>query len=183
MRSPELATRLADYAALVRRHSSRLDLVSDRDLDRFEERHVADSLRALRLVDAAPDGVAADVGSGAGLPGIPLAIARPERRWRLFEPRRRRAAFLEEAVRALGLDCEVVVARAEDAATDARFARAHALVVARALAPPGDALRLVRPLTQAGGIAAVFVGVGAEPPPEAEESSDGLAILRPTGPD
>lgn len=172
------AARLAQYAALVRRHAPRLDLVSDADLDRFEERHVADSLRALRLLDTAPDGPAADVGSGAGLPGIPLAILRPGRRWRLLEPRRRRAAFLEEAIRALGLDCDVVVARAEEAATDPRYAGAHAVVVARALAPPAAALGLIRPLVAPGGVAAVFLGAGATVPAGAEETSDRLAILR-----
>ena len=99
------------YAQLVRAYSPKLDLVSPRDLDRFEERHIRDSLRALRYVRQAPPGPAVDVGSGAGLPGIPLAIADPYRHWRLLEPRRRRAAFLEEVVRELDLPNVEVLAR------------------------------------------------------------------------
>src|SRR5688500_14128170 len=69
------------YAALVRAWAPKLDLVSPADLERFEERHIADSLRVLDLVAGAPQGPCCDVGSGAGLPGIPLAIA-SERHWR-----------------------------------------------------------------------------------------------------
>jgi 16S rRNA (guanine527-N7)-methyltransferase len=171
---------LTAYAELVRGWGPRLGLVSDRDLDRFRERHVDDSLRLLPLLDSLPPGPSVDVGSGAGLPGIPLAIARPERGWRLLEPRRRRAAFLEEAVRALALDnCEVVTVTAEEAGRDPRLARAHALAAARALAPPRHAFELLLPLVAAGGTAAVFVGKGGGVPPETEEFAPGIVILRP----
>ena len=145
------------------------------DLDRFRARHIDDSLRLVPLIDDLPAGPCADVGSGAGLPGIPVAIARPERTWRLIEPRRRRAAFLEEAVRELELDCEVVVATAAEAA--ARGAD-HALATARALAPPPRALEMIVPLVAGGGVAAVFVGAGDPIPPETEEWEEGIAIVR-----
>jgi 16S rRNA (guanine527-N7)-methyltransferase len=112
------------------------------------------------------------------LPGIPLAIARPERAWRLIEPRERRAAFLEEVVRELDLDCQVVVSTAEEAAGDRRFAGAHVLTTARALAVPGVALTLLLPLTAPGGVAAVFIGSEAQVPQHAEEWQEGLAIVR-----
>lgn len=115
------------------------------------------------------------MGSGAGLPGVPLAIARPQRRWRLIEPRRRRAAFLEEVVRRLQLDCEVVVATVAQAADTLG---PHALVTARALAEPARSLELILPLVGSSGIAAVFVGEGGRIPPEAEEWQEGLAIVR-----
>ena len=145
------------------------------DLDRFRTRHIDDSLRLLPLVEQAPPGPCADVGSGAGLPGIPLAIARPERTWRLIEPRRKRAAFLEEVVRTLELTCEVVMATAAQAAAQLG---PHAFVTARALAEPGRALDLILPLVASPGIAAVFLGEGARIPPEAEEWQEGVAIVR-----
>jgi 16S rRNA (guanine527-N7)-methyltransferase len=173
---------LAGYAELVRAWGSRLGLVSEGDLARFRERHIDDSLRLLPLLDSLPSGPAVDVGSGAGLPGIPLAIARPERAWRLLEPRRRRAAFLEEVVRELALgNCEVVVATAEEAARDPRLAHAHALATARALASPQQAPALLLPLVTVGGTAAVFVGRGDRLPPEAEEFVPGIGILRSAG--
>src|SRR5918999_4554751 len=120
--SREAAATLARYADLVRRWSERVNLVGPSDLDHFESRHIADCLRLLPLARGLAPGPAIDVGSGAGLPGAVLAIAEPGRRWRLLEPQRRRAAFLEEVVRVLRLDAEVVVLSAEDAAVDADLA-------------------------------------------------------------
>jgi 16S rRNA (guanine527-N7)-methyltransferase len=166
------------YAGLVRRWASRLDLVSPQDLDRFEQRHIHDSLRLLPLLEELPSGPAVDVGSGAGLPGIPLSIAAPDRSWRLLEPRRGRAAFLEEVVRQLDLDCEVLALSAEEAASDPRLARSHALAVGRALAPPDAALALLKPLLAPGGVGALFVGAAAPMPPKTHVWSEGLAIFR-----
>jgi len=172
---------LSTYAELVRAWGSRIGLVSDRDLDRFRERHVDDSLRLLPLVDSLPAGPAVDVGSGAGLPGIPLAISRPGRAWRLLEPRRRRAAFLEEVVRELALvNCQVVAVTAQDAGRDPHLAHAHVLATARALTSPRYAPGLLLPLLAPGGTAAVFVGGGDELPPGTEEFVPGIGILRST---
>lgn len=179
--SGELAARFAALEQMVLTWSRRLDLVSPRDLPRLYDRHIRDSLRALPLVEAAPPGVCVDVGSGAGFPGVPLAIA-SRRNWRLLEPRSKRAAFLEEAVRELGLDgCEVLQMTAQDAARDPALARGHALATARALAPPAEALRLCRPLVAAGGAVALFVGSEAEIPSEAEEWEPGLITIRGDG--
>lgn len=169
---------LERYAALVREWAPRLDLVSPGDLDRFEERHVHDSLRAVELLDRLPEGPCTDIGSGAGLPGIPLAIARPSRHWTLIEPRRRRAGFLEEVVRDLGLDCEVVAARAEEAAREPRLANAHVLATARAVADPDTVGRLADPLLAPGGTTLVFTGASATAPEGAEEWAPGLTIMR-----
>ena len=145
------------YAELVRAYSVKLDLVSPGDLERFEERHIRDSLRALPFVRQAPAGPAVDVGSGAGLPGIPLAIADDSRPWVLLEPRQRRAAFLEEVVREL--DLAHVEVRAETAEqTAAELGEGFAVATARALAPPVDAVDMLRPLVVPRGTILVFVG-------------------------
>jgi len=148
---------LAAYASLVRDYAEKLDLVSPADLDRFESRHIDDSLRALPYVAEAPPGPAVDVGSGAGLPGIPLAIATPERRWRLLEPRKRRAAFLELVARELDLENVDVVADTAEALV-AREGPTHALAVARALATPHEACELLRGLVVPRGTILLFVG-------------------------
>jgi 16S rRNA (guanine527-N7)-methyltransferase len=175
--APEATRALAAYVDLVRAWANRIDLIAPGDLDRFEERHVADSLRLLPLVEAVTAGHAVDVGSGAGLPGIPLAIVIPATRWRLLEPRAKRVAFLEEVVRSLGLDCEVVPLTAEEAARDPGLAGAHQLGVARALAPPTEAFGLLTPLLAPGGRAIVFAGRNATVPPEAGMWSEGIAIV------
>lgn len=171
---------LARFAALVRTHAASLDLVSPGDLPRLEERHLADSLRVLDAIDSSPPGPIADVGSGAGFPGIPIALARPDRVLHLIEPRRRRAAFLEEVVRRLELGCEVINAPVEDVAR--RSGPTYAAAVARALAPPTEAFRMILPLVAEGGTAAVFVGAGDKPPPGAGMSSPGIATIRKTAP-
>ena len=166
------------YEALLRRWTERIDLVSPKDVCRFRQRHIDDSLKALPVVRSLPPGPGLDIGSGAGLPGIPLAIADPLRHWRLLEPRATRAAFLEEVVRALRLNCEVVVRRAEDVARDETFAEAHAVVTLRAVTDPAAAFRLGLPLVAPKGAALVFVGKTAEIPAEAETVVEGIAIVR-----
>ncbi len=139
-----------------------------------------DSLRLRALIDGLPDGPAVDVGSGAGLPGIPLAIAAPERSWRLLEPRQKRAAFLEEVVRELQLNCEVLPLRVEDAVAHPKLAGTHVVATARALAGPAVALELLRPLIRPDGVVAVFLGGNAQLPAHAVEWQPGIAILRRT---
>jgi 16S rRNA (guanine527-N7)-methyltransferase len=168
---------LQAYAELIRLYASRINLVSPADLERFEERHIEDSLRLLPLVAAAPPGPCADVGSGAGLPGIPLAIALPTRAWRLIEPRAKRAGFLELVVRELELaNVEVIRTTAQEFAR--RQPASHAVVVARALASPGQALALLRPLVAPAGTVALFVGSDAILPEGVEEWEKGIAIVR-----
>lgn len=180
---PAVRRALDEYVSLVAQWAPQLDLVSPGDLVRFRERHVEDSLRALPLLRSLPTGPCIDVGSGAGLPGIPLAMADPDHDWRLLEPRRRRAAFLEEAVRQLQLPCEVIVATAEAAAKDPRLGGTHVLAVGRALAPPPEAFDRLLPLVAPGGVALVFAGENSRLPAEAAEWRPGLATIRRDGRD
>jgi 16S rRNA (guanine527-N7)-methyltransferase len=166
---------LEAYAALVRVWAPQLDLVAPGDLFRLEDRHLEDSLRAVRLIESAPEGPCVDVGSGAGLPGIPLAIA-TERAWRLLEPRQKRAAFLEEVVRELGLNAEVVPRSAAEAVADPTL-REHAVATVRAVAPPEEALALSVPLVRGGGRVILWVGKRADFPRDADVSPEGLASI------
>lgn len=168
--------KLTGYEDLLRAWADRLDLVSPADLHRLRDRHIADSLRALPVIEAAPEGPCVDVGSGAGFPGIPLAIA-SGRHWRLLEPRAKRAGFLDEVVRTLELDCEVLRLTAQDAARDPALAGHHAIATARALAPPGDAFDLLAPLVAPGGTAVVFHGARAVLPEGAVRWAPGLATI------
>lgn len=161
----------------MRAWAPRLNLVAGADLPRFEERHIEDSLRVLPVLAEVPDGPCIDVGSGAGLPGIPLAAAAPERHWRLLEPRVRRAGFLELVVRELGLDAEVLQLSAAEALASGYGAQ-HSVATARALAPPGRAFQLIMSLVAPGGAGLVFLGDKQGPPAPAEIWAPGLAIVR-----
>jgi 16S rRNA (guanine527-N7)-methyltransferase len=93
-----------------------------------------------------------DVGSGAGLPGLPLKLARPELEITLLEADQAKAAFLVQACARLGLEgVEVVPMRAEDAGHDARYRERFDLAVARALAPMPSLVELCLPLVRVGG--------------------------------
>lgn len=122
------------------------------------------------------NGPCIDVGSGAGFPGVPLAIATGTT-WRLLEPRGRRAAFLDEVVRELAIDCEVVRMTAQDAARDPVLGRAHQIATARALAAPPAAFALLLPLLAPGGRAVVFHGPASELPEQAGRWVPGVATM------
>jgi 16S rRNA (guanine527-N7)-methyltransferase len=120
--------RLEAYEALLASRGAELGLISRGDVPRLRERHVLDALRAAVAVEP-PDRLAVDLGSGGGLPGIPVAIARPALRVVLAERRRSRAGFLELAVAELGLanvDVAAGPAGALDVRADLVFARAFA---------------------------------------------------------
>jgi len=111
---------------------------------------IDDSLVLLKHLGAARTLV--DVGSGAGLPGIPLKIARPELQVTLIESDQAKAAFLVHACATLGLeDVEVVARRAEDAGRDPRMREKFDVAVARALAPLPVLVELCLPLVRVGG--------------------------------
>ncbi len=93
-----------------------------------------------------------DVGSGAGLPGVPIKIARPDLDVTLIEADQAKAAFLVHACAALGLEhIEVVARRAEEAGHDPRLREAFDVAVARALAPMPVLVELCLPLVRVGG--------------------------------
>ena len=134
------------YAQLLRTDGVTRGLIGPREADRLWDRHLVNCAAA---VSAFPlTGLVADIGSGAGLPGIPLALARPALRVRLVEPLLRRATFLTEVVDRLELgNVEVVRARAEDL----RGAWTADVVTARAVAPLARLAGWCLPLVVSGG--------------------------------
>jgi len=171
----------AAYVRLLNWWAPRIDLMAPGDLERIQSRHIEDSLKARDIVASGPQGAALDAGSGAGFPGIPLAIV-GDRWWRLLEPRAKRAAFLDEVVRELDLRAEVVRKTTSEAAADQHLAAGHAVVTARALAPPAEAFGLIAPLVAPDGLSIVWVGSNAEIPRDAEKLPEGLAIIANRGP-
>ncbi len=118
---PAKVALLEQHWELVKAWNARVNLTSILDDATAAERHYADSLAALPVL---PPGPIVDIGSGAGFPGLPLAVAEPERPVLLLEPRRKRASFLETAAARLGLtNIQVRTGRHADAPTE-RFAAA-----------------------------------------------------------
>ncbi|HEV2135819.1 MAG TPA: 16S rRNA (guanine(527)-N(7))-methyltransferase RsmG [Terracidiphilus sp.] len=104
--------RFAQYLALFLRWNARMNLSSVRDEEGILSRHFVESIACARTLPAAISTLL-DYGSGAGLPGIPIALCRPEISVTLAESQSKKAAFLQEAVRTLGLKAIVHAGRAE----------------------------------------------------------------------
>jgi 16S rRNA (guanine527-N7)-methyltransferase len=148
------------YADMLAQDSDELGLLGPRELDKIWSRHILNSAVVAELVR--PGQIVADVGSGAGLPGLPMAIVAPETRFVLIEPMDRRSSWLQEVVAELNLDnVEVIRARAEDVQ-----AGQFDVVTARAVAALGKLLRLCVPLLKPGG--RVIALKGSKAPEEIE---------------
>jgi 16S rRNA (guanine527-N7)-methyltransferase len=146
-------TALKAYEALLAEKAIPLGLVAASDRDRIWDRHIADSLRALAVLGEG-DRSLLDLGSGAGLPGLPIAIARPSARISLIESRLRRVSFLEMVVDRLGLsNVDVVMGRAEtiSVSADVCFARAFAIAA--------DCWRIAERLLEPGGVLVYWAGL------------------------
>ncbi len=170
---PGAADLAVRYVELLATTGVERGLIGPRETDRLWERHVFNSAAVADLVPA--DVHVVDVGSGAGLPGIPLALRRPDLRVTLLEPLLRRATFLTEVVETLELTdhVRVVRARAED------HAEAYDAVVSRALAPLPRLLGWCLPLTARGG--SVLALKGRTAAEELEESASELTAQRLVG--
>ena len=165
---------LAEFQRELARWGERMNLVGSTDPAALA-RHVEDALAAVPHL--APGSAVVDLGSGAGLPGLPIAIARRDLRIVLVEIREKRVAFLRDVVRALGLDVEV-----RRTSIDSSPESPFDVALLRAVAPPAKSLVLARPWVRDGGEIWVWAGAdaslpGARPIPLAS----GGAILRAHG--
>jgi 16S rRNA (guanine527-N7)-methyltransferase len=130
-------------------------LLGPREADRVWDRHILNSAALSGLI--AEERSVIDVGSGAGLPGIPLALLRLDLRLTLLEPLLRRATFLTQTVEKLGImdRVKVIRSRAED------HRRTYKVVVARALAPLDRLIVWCNPLREPGGVILALKGSSA----------------------
>jgi len=132
------------YAALLIRDGDTLGLLGPREMPKIWTRHILNSAVVAEFLQSGE--TVADVGSGAGLPGIPMAIVRPDVHFTLIEPMERRSDWLIDVVEELGLkNVSVLRARAED------VGEVFDVVTARAVSALPKLLRLCVPMTRDGG--------------------------------
>jgi 16S rRNA (guanine527-N7)-methyltransferase len=142
----------------------RISLTSLRDRESIERRHFLESLALLRAVEdaGALGSPVIDVGSGAGFPGVPIKIARPDLELTLLEAPEKKAAFLGGLIARLALSgVRVVPGRAEAVAHDPREREAYTLALARAVAPLPTLVELALPFVRVGGYLATPKGSAA----------------------
>jgi 16S rRNA (guanine527-N7)-methyltransferase len=181
--SPDPLHRSADADERLRRWLQALvrtpGLTAIRELGEARRVLLEDSLRGTELV-ASFQGSIVDVGSGGGVPGIPLAMSLPNRDVTLLEANGRKCEFLRAWAPS---NARVVQGRAEEQGSDA-----YGVAVAKALAPPPVAAEWCLPLVQPGGAVILWVGANADPARvarvaerlggELASESDGLLVLR-----
>ena len=165
---PEAAENLARFAHWLAGAGVERGFVGPREVDRLWDRHIANWAVVEELIPA--NSKVFDIGSGAGLPGLVLAIVRPDITMGLIEPLMRRSEFLTEVVTDLGLTDQVSVIRGR-----AEELKGHTapVVTARAVAPLGKLLTWSLPLTTKGGQILAMKGSSA-----ATEITDAKEILK-----
>jgi 16S rRNA (guanine527-N7)-methyltransferase len=160
--------RAVAYAELLATDGTVRGLIGPREVPRLWDRHLINSAVVAELIP--PGARVVDVGSGAGLPGIPIALARSDVDVTLLEPLARRVAFLDECRTGLGLtNVTVVRGRAEEPAVRRRLEGAD-VVTARAVAPLDRLADWSLPLVRPGGLLLALKG---------EAAADELAAARP----
>jgi len=147
---------LVAYAELLERWSASHNLVSFSSRQELVGRHIADALAAAPVFP--PSGTFLDVGSGAGLPGVPLLVASPGLHGTLLEPRQKRWAFLKLVIRELRLNAVAERGRYQDLSPELRWDR----VTSRAVGDDNALLRWAHDRLQRGGEVVLWTTEGAE---------------------
>ena len=141
------------YAELLSSTGIERGLIGPKEGDRIWERHIANCIPITTII---PNGVrVGDIGSGAGLPGIVIALARPDLKVSLIEPLQRRVDFLNEVITELALEVEVIRGRAE------RVKKQFEIVTARAVAPLEKLIQISWHMIPRGGCLMAIKGESA----------------------
>jgi len=179
--NPDVLARLQSFVALFAKWNRSINLASLRSDEELVSRHLIDSFALAGLVGSSVE-AAVDVGSGGGLPGIPLAVLLPSTAFTLFEPNRKKVAFLRTAVRELGLGGRVLVQAESVAVPVAEAWRGRfQLALSRATLAPPSWLEMGRDLVGRDGRIAVFTagdsGAGLPPAEQSRAYGEGRRLL------
>jgi len=161
------------YTSILLRENAKHNLTAITGPEEIAQKHFADSLALLDDTPCPliPDACLLDVGSGGGFPGVPLKIARPDIALTLLEATGKKADFLRMLLDELGLEANVVNARAEQAAHETMYRERFDVVTARAVAALPVLCELCLPFVKAGGVFVAYKG----PREKAEEELRGAA--------
>lgn len=141
--SDDAIARFIRYADLIREWNRRINLISRQDEDRILSRHVFDSLCLLMAAPIPSGERVLDLGSGAGFPGIPMALVRPDLQMILVESKRKKVLFLQKALSELSLEnCTVILGRIEER----DITQPVEVVVSRAVADLATLIEWTQPL-------------------------------------
>lgn len=168
-------SQLESYARLLTEWNEKMNLTAIVDEEGIALKHFLDSLALLRHAEIPKGARVADVGTGAGFPGVVLKIARPDIELVLIDSLQKRLNFLEEVLAQTGLSAELVHVRAEDAGHNKKLRESFDFVTARAVANLSVLAEYCLPLVKEGGVFAPMKTAEAEQ--EIAEAKPAVAVL------
>lgn len=163
------------YFELLVEWNKKMNLTAITDESGVALKHFADSLSLLNFVDIPQNSTLADVGTGAGFPGVVLKIARPDIKLTLIDSLNKRLVFLNEVCSQLGIDAELIHSRAEDGARDEKLRESFDFVASRAVARMNVLSEYCLPYVKVGG--AFCAMKGAQANEEFKESLNAINTL------
>ena len=154
--------RFEAFHVILDEYNQKMDLTAVLDEDERIDRHDLDSAAPLARGLLAPQAKVIDVGTGAGFPGMPLLILRPDLEMTFLDALNKRILFLEDALSRLGLKAQTLHARAEDAAKMPQHREMYDAAVSRAVASAAVLQELTLPFVRQGGLAIAWKGPGVQ---------------------
>lgn len=172
--SDEVTKTFELYADMLIEKNKFLNLTAITNSQEVAVKHFADSLAVLSFIDIKPGAHVADVGTGAGFPGVPLLIARQDLNISLIDSTNKKLQFIKEACAQLGVSPKIKHIRAEDAGKNPLYREKYDVVVSRAVADLRVLSEYCLPLVKPGGI---FVSYKGEAEKELKEAKNAIAKL------
>lgn len=168
--------RFREYYEMLVDYNTRMNLTAITEEYDVIVKHFCDSLYLLAKYDVPNNAKIIDVGTGAGFPGIPLLIARPDINLTLLDGLNKRLVFLRDVLSALKLEAEIVHARAEEGATDKKYREKYDIATSRAVARLNVLSEYCLPYVKKGGVFLALKG-----PAAAEELVESQKALKTLG--
>lgn len=164
------------YAEMLIEWNEKVNLTAITEPRSIAIKHFLDSLLTLLAYDTPLEAKVIDVGTGAGFPGVPIKIARPDIQLTLLDSLKKRTCFLESLTSALNVKASIIHARAEDVARKEAFRESFDVVVSRAVAPLNVLLEYCLPFVKVNGVFLALKGSKAQF--EFEQSINALKLLK-----